>query len=348
MSGAFELLELQDNESVKNSFYRSPRQIPNIEKKHDKLEIKTIETTIYISKLEEVILYIIADFKFSPFWLIQQWFEIYSINGFEQVSKWINVGIVWAETSTMGVFIRPTKFLLDLFQVEDTRYIEIPFGLLNHTCGEEQLVFDVMTGNPKSEIWYLIKDKKLLPCYHPLAIEPEDESGTIVIREGNFKANRFKPEELLANEDLIKREIRAGKHYTSEFSDFSMFPIVNYTDENELITQTPDVLIPIPRTNKPESIAIEIELSAKTADKYLQIMKNYQNNIKFGTLVYLAGTPRIARLVKDAFVAVKGLGTCDLFLIPFTPPAMRLSNFSIKDEQEQGQLLVNTAKSTSD
>ena len=63
----------------------------------------------------------------------------------------------------MGVFIRPTKFLFDLMEIDDTNYRDIPFGLLNHTCAEEQIVFDLSMGNDKSELWNLLKTEKLLP-----------------------------------------------------------------------------------------------------------------------------------------------------------------------------------------
>ena len=71
-------------------------------------------------------------------------------------------------------------------------------------------------------------------------------------------------------------------------------------------------------------------------------MRNYKDNIKFGTLLYFCGTARIARMVREAFDVVGGLGTCELFLLPYTPPAMKLSNYSIHDEEEQGKLLLKT------
>lgn len=346
MSKVFDLLKLQDSETVKNSFYRSPKITPHITLLKDKLEVKTIDHTVYITKLEEVILGIITDFKFCPIWLIQQWYEDFGINNsYELIGELIQVGLVWAETSSMGVFIRPTKLLLDLYKEENTQYIDIPFGLLNHTCGEEQIVFDLQMGNEKSELWQMVKEEETLPCYHPLNLKIPDEKGTIVLREGLFKLNRFNIDELLRREDELNREIKSGKKYTKEFTDFSYFPIVNFTDDNNVITQTPDVLVPVPRQETlPQSYAIEIELSAKTAIKYNQIMKNYKNNPKFGKLFYLCGNQRIARLVKEAFKAVGGLGTCELFLLPFIPPAMRLSNYTSKDESNQADILSISKK----
>jgi hypothetical protein len=349
MSKVVDLLKLQNAESMKNSFYRAPKLTPTIIQHEDKVEVRTADVKVYLEKIEETILGIIADFKFAPYWLIQQWYEDFEIyDSFERVSSWIAVGLTWIETSPLGIFIRPTKFLLDMFKIENQAYIDIPFGLLNHTCGEEQLVFDIQMGNPKSEMWYVIKDEETLPCYHPLNITPKHDEGTIIIREGNYKVNRYKPEELLQREEDLKREIKSGRRFTSEFNDFTLFPIVYVNEKEEVIVKTPDLLVPIPRNNMlPKSYAIEIELSAKTADKYNDIMRQYKDNIKFGKLFYLCGNNRIARLIKDAFKEVKGLGTCELYILPFTPPALRLTDYSLQDEENQKSLIklsINVSK----
>ena len=91
---------------------------------------------------------------------------------------------------------------------------------------------------------------------------------------------------------------------------------------------------------------LEIELTPKAADKYIGILENYKDNIKFGKLFYLCGSLRIARYVKEAYKTIKGLGDCDLYLLPFTAPAQRLSNFSYEDEKSQELLLKETARST--
>jgi len=352
MSKTLDILAIQDKESVKNTYYRAPRNSPHIQRISDSIiEVKTIDESAQIGKLEETILYIIASFKYSPFWLIQQWFtQFTNTNGFEEVSKWINIGLVWAETSSMGVFIRPTRFLLDMFKVEDTKFIEIPFGLLNHTCAEQQIVFDINMGNPQSELWLIIKDEETLPVYHPLGLKIENDRGTIAIREADFRIGfkRYKAEEVLKREEEIQYEINAGMKYTKEFSDFSRFPIVRIKpDTGELVTQTPDIIIPIPREKgKARSYAIEIELTPKSADKYIGILENYKDNIKFGKLFYLCGSLRIARYVKEAYKSIKGLGDCDLYLLPFIAPAQNLTNFSFEDETAQKELLKETARST--
>lgn len=343
-----DLLEIQDQEAVKNTYYRSPKVTPHITKFEDHLEIKTIENSTKIFKIDEVVLYIIATFKFTPVWLIKQWYEDFSLDGYKTVETWISVGIVWAETSPMGVFIRPTKILFEMMDIDNQSYVNIPFGLLNHTCAEEQIVFDISMGNENSELWQLIKKEESLPCYHPLKIKTtEEDVGTIVIREEQFSVNHFKPNQILEKQDSLIDDIRTGKKFTLEFNDFTYFCLTNFTDDGTLITQKPDLAIPIPRKEgKPQSYSIELELSAKTPQKYEQIMKNYQNNLIYGKLFYLCASTRIQKLVTDAYRTVGGLGTCRLFIVPFLPPAQRLSNFNLEDETMQKTMLKLSIKNS--
>lgn len=343
-----DLLEIQDKEAVKNTYYRSPKVTPHITKFEDHYEIKTIDNSTNIYKIDEVVLYIIADFKFAPIWLIKQWYEDYNLDGYNAVVSWISVGIVWAETSPLGVFIRPTRLLFDIMDIKNVNYIGIPFGLLNHTCAEEQLVFDITMGNNKSELWQLIKKEETLPCYHPLKLKTVNDTGTIIIREDQFNVNHYKPNQILEKQDDLIRDIETNKKYTLEFNDFSYFVLTNYTEDNNLITQKPDLAIPIPRKEgKPQSYSIELELSSKSPDKYIQIMKNYQNNLIYGKLFYLCGNTRIAKLVTDAYKTVGGLGTCRLFIVPFVPPAQKLSTYKLEDETIQKTMLkltINNSK----
>ena len=352
------LLKLQDNEQVKNSYYRSPRVTPNIRKESsDCLVVYTAEDRVEIKRFEEVILYIISDFKFLPYWLVQRWYgEIFNniSIAFSAVSTWLKVGLVWVETTPTGVYLRPTRFLLDIYNedVEKKNYESIPFNSLSHTIAEAQLVFDVMIGNPKSEFWELLKQEDvLLPPYHPILTDLNtgeiNGQGTIILREAIFrKGNKYKnDDQLIAQEDLIRDQIRNGMRFTEEFSDFSLFPIVTVNQNNsenkkELYTQNPDLVVPVPRKEGiAQSYAIELELTAKTDDKYDVIMQSYKNNIKFGKVFYLCQNQRIVRMVKEAFNRIGGLGTCKLYAIPYTPPSMEIANFNTESELEQGNLL---------
>ena len=200
---------------------------------------------------------------------------------------------------------------------------------------------DYQTVHQNSEFWQIIKtEDTLLPCYHPLEIKVENDEGTIAIRESNFSVNRYKPKEIIQKDEDLAREIKSGERYTSEFADFSLFPIVGVDKNNSLVTKIPDVIVPVPRNNMlPQSYAIEIELTSKLPEKYTEIMLLYKDNIKFGKVFYLCGTARIARLIKEAFKEVNGLGNCQLYIIPFVSPAIKLISYSTSDKQEQTSLI---------
>lgn len=368
-----DLLEIQDQVAAKNTWYRAPKVAPSIQKiSSSTFRVRTVEDEVELGVLEEAILNVIVSFKFMPYWIVQRWFNQMNRNpnknAGDEIKKWVRIGLVWVETSTTGVYLRPTRFLLDMFKEKQTNYSEIPYNTLTHTISEAQLYFDLTVGNPRSEMWQIVKNEETLPRYHPLLVDlnenhPPNESGTIVIREADFRKNfkSYKPKQLQENEELIKSQIRSGKRYTEELTNFSLFPIVqpniqNSEKKGEIYTQNPDLIVPLPRkhiTNengevvelgRPQSYAIEIELSPKTADRYNDIMIAYKNNIKFGKLFYLCSSQRIARLVKESFQNVKGLGTCELYILPFEVPSMDVENFSREAERLQMELVKDSLK----
>lgn len=358
MNSQLELLEIQDEEAVKNTYYRYPKVTPHINLFEEYVEIKTIDDKVDLYKIDEVILYIIARFRWAPAWLIQQWFEVFTMNGYERIEQWIRVGLVWAQTGSTGVFIRPTYFLFDLVDVKEIgkdgnkyapSYIDIPFNLLNHTCAEMQIVFDVMIGNPKSEIWYFIKDKPCLPPYHPLNIKTVNDSGVPILVEDEYKGS-IDPTTLRDKQDKLIDSIRLGSKFTYEFQDYSLFTLSTYDDKvkNGIYTQRPDLVIPAFRdpNGKPQSWAIEMELSAKSGNRYDKIMMSYKNNQIYGFLLYLCGNNYIVEQVKKAYKEAGGLGTCRLFVAPWVAPAQRITNYSITEEEAYKELLKTTIIST--
>lgn len=349
MKSQLDLLEIQDQEAVKNTYYRYPKVTPHITKYNDFIEVKTIDNSVDIRKIDEVVLYIIARFRWAPAWLIQQWFEVYSIDGYTQIEKYINVGLVWAQTGSTGVFIRPTYYLFSMMDIKETFYTDIPFNLLNHTCAEMQIVFDVMMGNPKSEIWYFIKNGQCLPTYHPLGLTCENDTGVPIFIEEEFKSS-IDTKHIIDNQDKLIQSIRDHKKFTAEFKDYSLFTLATpeSDDPQKFYTQRPDLVIPAFRKEDslPQSWAIEMELSAKTKNKYDKIMQSYKNNLIYGYLIYLCGNNNIVEKVKNAYKEIGGLGTCKLFVAPWTAPAQRISNYSAKEEKSFKILLNSTIKST--
>lgn len=364
-----EELTLQDKEAALNTFYRYPRVEPDIIKANPqkgimKPEVRTINGRLTLEKIDEVSLYILCEFKFIPIWLLEQWYDIYypkeQQQGYKTVQNWIMSGLAWCEPTSLGVYLRPTIFLLNVIYDEDDgdkKFIGLPYNLMNHTCSEMQILFDIMMGNPQSEFWNFYKNhitesgNMKLPCYHPLHIgdgDPNDKEGTVILSESRFRANRFEPSELILGHDLIKEEIKTKANFTSEFSNWTLFTLTcGYDEKGKLETQRPDLAIPIPRIEgKPQSLAIEMELTAKDNRRYEKIMNHYKNNHIYGGVVYLCGTDYIAKLVRQAFFNVGGLGTCKLLVIPYTPPAQMLSDFSLETLTAQYGLLLSTLEKT--
>lgn len=344
-----DLLEIQDQEAAKNTYYRYPKVTPHLTKYEDRLEVKTIDDSATLRKLDEVVLYIIARFKWAPAWLIQQWFEVYKINGYSCIDKWIRVGLVWAQTGSFGVYIRPTYFLFELVDIDDTRYTDVPFNLFNHTCAEMQIVFDVMMGNPKSEIWYFIKDKPCLPTYHPLGIQSDRDSGVPIFIEDEYRSS-FNSNTIKDAQDQLIQSIRMKKRFTEEFSNFSLFTLISHdfsgNTKDGVYTKRPDLVIPVFRDDdgRPQSWAIEMELTSKY--NYTNIMNLYKNNLIYGHVLYLCGDNRIVEKVKKAYKEVGGLGTCKLYVAPWAAPAQRISDYSDKEEKAFKILLKSTKDTT--
>lgn len=344
-----ELLEIQDQDAVKNSFYRYPKVTPHLVKYVDGLEVKTIDDTTYLRKIDEVILYIIARFRWAPAWLAQQWFETYGIDGYSRIEKWIKVGIVWAEAGTMGVYIRPTHFLFELVDIKEDKWTNVPFNLYNHTCAEMQIVFDVMMGNPKSEIWYFIKNSQCLPPYHPFGIKVENDTGVPILVEEEYR-NSLNPASVKEAQDKLIQSIRQNKRFTEEFTDYSLFTLVSndYSGNNKegVFTKRPDLVIPAFRNDKgqPQSWAIEMELTSKF--KYDKIMELYKNNLVYGYVLYLCGNNTIVEKVKKAYKEAGGLGATRLFVAPWTAPAQRITNYSTVEENAMKTLIKATVNST--
>ena len=352
-----ELLEIQDQEAVKNTYYRCPRVTPHVIMDENKqfIQIKTIDHSTIINTLDEIVLYIIARFRWTPAWLIHQWYELYNINGYAKIAEWINVGIVWAQTGSTGVFIRPTFWLFEQMDIHETYYSDIPFNLLNHTCAEMQIVFDVMSGNDQSEIWTFIKGKSYFPEYHPLNIhdltDSDKQTHTPIFMEDEYKSS-LDPQYLKDKQDQLIQSIRNRDKFTMEFSELSLFTLI--TEDNSAknktgyYTQRPDLVIPsIRATNgQPLSWAIEMELSPKPGIRYEKIMQSYKNNLIYGFLVYLCGNNYIVEQVKKAYKEAGGLGTCKLYVAPWVAPAQRITDYSIVEETAYRNLLSLTEQNT--
>ena len=356
-------LTLQNQEAALNTFYRCPRVEPEIikanpEKDRFHPEVRTLDGILTLSKIDEITLYILCEFKFIPLWLINNWYFAYGQYGYDNVLRWIQFGLVWCEPTSLGVYIRPTMFLLNVIYDKDDgnkKFIGLPFNLMNHTCSEEDIMFNIMMGNEKDEFWnmFINSTSNKLPCYHPLFVngfDPSDTTGSTILAESLFR--KYDPSDILAGHRDIELEMQAKETITKEFSDWSLFTLeCGYDGKGKLETQRPDLVIPVPRDKgMPRSYAIEMELTAKDTKRYDKIMEHYKNNNIYGGVIYLCSkaNPNIAELIRKSYENVGGLGTCKLYMMPYNPPAQMLSTFDSDHLDAQYGLLKATINKTNE
>lgn len=324
-------IAMQDKVAERSTFDRVTSLTPLYKKINDnQISFSIGDKEAIIGELEEAILYIIAVFRFSPIWLVKKWLEEnYPVKGESNkiIENWLDVGLIFPEGSAICVYLRPTKFLLDIIGDIPKEYTEISEPLMKHYVTKQQVMFDIITGNENSQIYYALrKEENLLKGYHPMGIEGNDK-GTITIVENSIKAPIIKPsdQDLIDQENQIINEIRNGEEFTDEFSDFSKFIIV-YNNNGKLGTQLPDLIVPIKRDHgRPMSWAIEVEISPKPIEKYKNIFMSYANNIKYGTLVYIMGPGRVRDRISRAYKEVKDqMGNTKVKFIDIDPPTISL------------------------
>lgn len=326
-------LKNQNESALKSTYYYSPRVSPSISRNEEEniIIVKTIDDLLKITKKEEIVLQIISDFKFSPYWLVVDWLEQMGDSKEEAekiIDNMIKVGIIWTEVSSTGAYLRPTKYLFDMFNEQVTPYTPIPYNTLTHTLAEQKLCFEIQSG-VSCVTNDILEEYTLLPHYSPLKIK--STKGTIAIREGNFRGKlRFENKrEIDKSESEIEEQIKRGEKFTNEFQDFEKFPIFYIKRDGEYANQIPDVIIPIQRNEdgSPNSIALEVELSAKSIKRYEEILNAYKDNNKFGTLIYLCDSSIISNRVRNVYDKMGGLGKTKLILTEFHPPEIDINYY---------------------
>ena len=309
--------------------------VPNIKKEGSEITLSSFDCCVKINNFDEIVLTIILKFLFMPVWLMKQFYSApYNILGMEniddKINSWIQIGLIWKESSVTGEYVRPTYSLFDLFGETPYTYLNIPFNVLTHTISEEKVMFDIMTGD--SEIVNIERKNnpnKLLPRISELGFN-EDKRGTNVIAEEDFRnPNLFKPDgikELNNSEHEIFESIKNGNNITPELTNFKLFPIVKKIDNTGIIKNDykfhlPDLIIPTLRNNgNPQSIAIEIELTNKRTVNYVETLKRYKDNNKFGSLYWLCNNNSISAALRSAYDEIDGTGTCKMYLLEFVVP----------------------------
>lgn len=318
-----------------NTWKRRSNVIPNIIKGDTFITVRTDTHDVQITRFEEAILEIVLSFTFAPVWLVEQWLEERAIVSSQTVTdtiiSWIESGLVWLQGSVTGEYLRPTHLLFKLFGRTPERFVDIPFNQLTHTISEQSVAFDVMTGSEKSPINRAFKHM-YLPKYSPLGIpQSELDRGTNIIREAEFKSiavySAKSVPEIEHVEAEIKEMIDRGESLTPEFEDFKKFIIIKKQDNTGIVKRDyrfhiPDMIIPILRTNGlANSISIEIELTDKRLNRYIDTLEKYKDNNRFGHLIWLTQSESINKNLREAFRRVGGLGHTKMYIYEFEVPS---------------------------
>lgn len=316
----------------KNTWERKNNVVPNIIKNDNYIVIRTDEEDVYLTKFEETILEIILSFTFSPVWLVKQWLGENIISDETEddtIVSWINSGLIWSQNSVTGEYLRPTYLLFKLFDRKQEAFTDIPYNQLTHTISEQEISFSVMSGSSKSPINKAFSNM-YLPKFSPLGIEG-NTNGTNIIREGEFRSvSLFMQKSIPEIEEIefnIEQMISEGKEVTPEFDDFKNFVLVNKQNNTGELKKDyrfhiPDLIIPILRTEgKANSISIEVELTDKRLNRYIDTLEKYKDNKKFGSLVWLTPSKSINKNLREAFKQVGGLGDTKMYIYEFEIPS---------------------------
>lgn len=302
--------------------------LPNIKKEECKIKLSNGNHSVYIDSFDEIVLTIVLKFLFCPVWLTKQFYETWMIAGIEdpanKIKEWVDIGLVWIESDVTGLYIRPTFLLFKLFGETPEKFYNIPFNTLRHTICEQKVMFDVMCGN--SEI---LKRENTLPRISELGFE-DSEKGTNILTECDFRNPYLYKDEgiikLSETENKINEGMKNGEIITPELLDFSQFVLIKKVNNKGSVKKDykfhiPDLIIPVIRKNgKPQSIAIEVELSNKRGG-YIETMERYKNNNKYGSVYWLCRDSSTIEALRAAYEEVGGTGTCKTILLEFVVPS---------------------------
>lgn len=306
--------------------------IPSIVKTGESIKLSTASTSAEINSFDEIVLTILVKFLFLPVWLVYKFYDsdlkIVGQNYVKEIiSKWIKLGLAWMEDSVTGSYLRPTYALFELFGYDLCEYSNIPFNTLTHTITEEDIMFQIMSG--QHEIFK--RESIKFPRISELGFKPSID-GTNVISEGDFRNPKLYTQgaidELNEIESAINENLASSnpKALTPELENFRYFTIAKKVNDTGILRKdwvfhVPDLCIPLPRENGyPKSIAIEVELTNKKV-MYTESLSRYRDNNKYGTVYWLVSSNAISQSLRNAYKEIGGTGSCKMkvleCIIPF-------------------------------
>lgn len=292
-----------------------------------------------IDMFDEIVLYIIAKFRFCPMWMARQWYDSNSVGsyiGSEKISQnkikaFIDFGLIYELPSAVAVFLMPTNRLASLFNLELGNFCSPPYNTLTHTISEEQIMFDCMSGQAN-----YLKDKNHFPFVSSLGLG-RDSKKSIVIPESEYslRSSFIKNNLKLLNdqESNLIAEMLEGKIITTVDMKELQLVIHKKVGVDGFDFKVPDLSILSPRELDedgialPKSIALEVELTNKGVNAYEHLLGLYYDNNKFGYCIYL--TPDVSikdnliKAIDKVFETAENEGreqTCKFEIVEFEVP----------------------------
>lgn len=287
---------------------------------------------------DEIVLYIILKFRFCPSWLAQQWYKneqlVLGTDAKTKLRGFIDFGLIYEFPSLGQVLLMPTEKLASIFGSKLGNFTNPPFNTITHTISEEQVMYECMVGEAR-----YINDLDVAPIPYVSSLGMGKlDSGAFVVPECeyNVRSSYFKEhiEEFNDQEAILSSEILDKKIITTPDLKENKFTIHKKIDQYNYDWKVPDLAVMAPRKivndiAMPQSIALEVELTAKSVQAYRKIFNLYWDNWKFGTVVYLISDKKTKTNIDHAFQRVKqenelnGVDrTCDFVFTEFVIPYM--------------------------
>lgn len=283
--------------------------------------------------IDEAVLYIIAKFRFCPAWLAMQWYNNGAVTiggdiGSSKLKSFIEFGLLYEFPSAVAVFLMPTDRLASLFNIRLGNFNNPPYNTLTHTISEEKVMFECITGHAR-----YISDVRCIPYVSSLGL---GTIGSLCIPESDYSIRNtyFNKhiEEFNDQESRLAAEMLNGNIITtSDFKEFKL-TIHKKIDQYKFDLKIPDLAVLAPREvvdgiAMPRSVALEVELTCKGAEKYTRILDIYWSNLKYGRVVYLVNSKNTRDCLIEAYKSVRNMHssdgqdrTCDFKIVEFEVP----------------------------
>lgn len=348
------ILANMDSQIVINTYNLISTSVPELKRENNSLFLSCGDICEEITYTDECIFLTLCEFTYIPLWYLNSFLkemDFYS-KPIEKIKKWKKLGIIFVDQQTIGEFLRPTNFLYQILQLKKKKYKVIPYNMLTHDMSKMDIFLKSMLGTSE-EINDVLKEEfkgneELIKAY---IIEPidilkvrrkndneilkllegekipqfmidENSYSLKVIDEKNIKIAKANTSKISSIEREIKVQLKNKEYNTTELIDPSYF-FCAIAEGEGYILQFPDLIIPMRRrqsNGKPNSIAIEMELTCKPLENYKRNLMKYKNSLKFGSVVWFCGDNKIKRVLTQAFKEIGGTGFTNTYLYNYSTP----------------------------